>query len=61
MMKVYLITYTEEIRGRNVTYVSHGIDEDLRNVILPWEPLIHFSPKYDAEGAYIEVDYKEKD
>ena len=59
-MKVHLVTCIEKIKGRNVTLVSHGVDEDLRNVILPLEPLSHFSPKYDGEGAYIEVDYEEK-
>ena len=58
-MKVYLITCKEKLKnGREITVVSHGVDEDLRNVILPSEPLSHFSPKddNDGNGPYIEVE-----
>jgi len=56
-MKVRLITYEEELdNGRIITLVSHGVDEDLRNVVLPNEPSSHFSPTWDTSGPYIETE-----
>lgn len=56
-MKVYLIECTDKDKnGKTITVVSHGVDENLKNVILPCEPVHTFNPKFDSNGAYIEVE-----
>lgn len=52
--KVYLSVYRES--NENFDRVSHGIDEWLRNVPLPNEPVKNFNPKRDYEGLYIMME-----
>lgn len=56
-MKIYLITYIEYINNKETIFVSHGVDENLNEVVMPPEPLSNFNPKFDADGgAYIEIN-----
>lgn len=58
-MRIYLVTCTEEVRGQNVTIVSHGTTLAGKHVVLSCDPLDHYKrngAKFDPnEGAwYIE-------
>lgn len=59
MMRIYLVTCEEEVRGQKVRIVSHGTTLEGVDVILPCDPLDsykHDGAKFDREqGAwYIE-------
>jgi hypothetical protein len=52
---IILVTYIDEKNGKR--YVSHGIDEDDRVVILPTELLEYFKPRYlPSIGEYVIFD-----
>lgn len=54
--KIYLITCLEEVNGRMMKIVSHGVGNNtMNNYVLSQDPISNYPTKRDELGVYIDT------